>query len=309
MGTALGYATNVAIAVGILFVMIVVGAVIGKCKLVGKEGRDQMVNILMYIVTPALIIKSFTSVSFSPETIIEIGISAGCALLTHVVAILIMLLFPKDDERRRTVFRFCVIFANGGFMGLPMAQALVGDHGVLLVSMYVIVFNIVTWTYGVSMFKEYRGGGKLKVILNPGIIGVTVGAILFFTGIHLPEIISEPIRYISDLNTPLAMIVTGLFLIDAQLKDDLKDKKLWLCLVCRLVVVPFIMLVIFKHLFGLSGDLLICCLIPASAPCAVNSMMFSAKFGGDVPLACKLLSISTALSIITMPLVLTLAQI
>lgn len=305
----LNYLSDVSLQVGILFVLIFVGMVLTRFKVFTKSGAEQMVDVLLYIVTPCLIVNAFLNVSFTADTIVELSIAAGCAIITHIIGILLSQIFCKTKPiEKKSVYKFGIVFSNGGFMSLPLANALIGEKGVFLVSMYVIVFNIMTWTYGVSQFKNSQSS-RLKTILNPGTCGVIIGLPLFLFGIKMPAIIAEPLSYLSSLNTPLAMLVTGFFLFSADIKNGLKDPKLYIASALRLVAVPLAAAVLFKFGFGLKGDLLICCLIPACAPTAVNTMMLSAKFSGDTALASRLLSLTTVLSIITMPLLLSLAQI
>lgn len=308
MGNIFSYLAGVSSQVGILFVLIFVGIIITKAKLIRESGVGQIVDILLYAVTPCLIVNAFLSVKFTKDTITELAIAAGCAVITHLIGIAAALVFRKvKPERAASVYRFGVVFSNGGFMSLPMAQALVGEKGVFLVSMYVIVFNIMTWTYGVSLFKSGKKTSLRTILVNPGVIGVIIGLPLFLLSVPLPQIITAPLSYISSLNTPLAMLITGYFLLTADVKSALTDLKLWIGAALRLIAVPLCCIALFKYAFGLSGELLTCLIIPACAPTAVNTMMLSAKFGGDAALASKMLAVTTVLSIITMPLMLVLA--
>lgn len=309
MNDVLQNVLSVATQVGILFILIVVGMLITKFKIVTKKGIDQIIDILLYVVTPCLIVNSFITVKFTKETVMQLLMSAGCAVITHIIGIIVVLLFTKvKSVSKKAVYKFGTVLSNGGFMSLPLAQALVGEKGVFLVSAYVIVFNIVVWTYGVSLFKSEEKASKLKILLNPGVIGVIIGLPLFLLKIQFPQIIMAPIAYLADLNTTLAMLVTGYFLMNSGIKDGISDIKMWLSAGLRLIVIPLVAVIIFKYALNLSGDLLICATIPACAPTAVNTMMISAKFGGDTALASRMLTVTTVLSIVTMPLILVFAQ-
>ena len=296
--------------VSIMFVMIFAGAAATRFKLINREGNDKMINVLLYIVTPALIIDSFASIDFTPQRAIELLIATGCAVLTHIVGIAFSFIFTKEkDKARKAVLKFAPVFSNGGFMALPLASALFGADGVFYGSAYVIIFNIMQWTYGVTLFPKNAGTPLTKTLINPGTVGVILGLPIFILGIDLPSIIASPVEQIAGMNTPLAMLVTGYFVATSDLKKGLTSPSLWLVCLLRLLVIPTCMLIIFKYGFSLYGTLLCCCVLPASAPCAVNTMVLASKFGGDEDFGLKLLSISTILSVITMPLLLSLAQI
>lgn len=310
MSEVFSYGQNVAVSVGILFILIFSGYLMGKFNVINRTGIGQLVNILLYVVTPCVIINSFLTIEYNKKNLYDLLIAGGCAVLTHIVSILLSYLFIREKPKsRQTVFRFGLIFSNAGFMSLPLAQSLFQQQGVFYVSSYVIVFNLLTWTYGISLYNKGKNQSKIKAILNPGVIGVAVGLPLFFLSSSLPRIIVEPIEYMASLNTPLAMVVTGFYLIGSNIKKGINDAKLWLATFLRLIIVPCIMILIFKFLFNISGVLLACCVLPASAPSAAVTMMLASKFNADTALASRLISITTVLSIITIPIVLMICKI
>ena len=301
---------TVAIQVGILFVLIFAGLLMGKYKVVNKVGIDQFTDFLLYIITPCLIVNAFLKVEYNDSTVTQLLISAACAVLCHLVGIIIAFAFKKIQPiSKQAVYRFGIIFSNGGFMALPLVQALIGEKGVFLVSPYVIAINVFTWTYGVALFKSDKKTSKLKAFLNPGVLGILIGLPLFLLRIPVHEIIAKPVAYLAEINTPIAMIITGYCLLHSNIKQGLRDKMMWITSVIRLIVIPLIMLVVFKYVMQLQGDLLIACMVPACAPCAVNNMMISAKFGGDTETASRLIPFTTLISIITIPLMLVLTKL
>lgn len=304
----LSYTGTVGIQVLILFIMIGVGFVISKRGLLNANGAAQMTNTLLYIVTPCIIIHSFESMDFSKKTAGELTVAAVCAIITHLVGFgLAYLFFRKSEKKLRTLLICNAGLSNCGFMGVPMAEALLGGHGVFLVSVYIAIFNIFVWTLGFAMFS----GGEFnftKAFINPGVIGTLLGLILFFSRIDLPGFISSPIGHMAGLNTPLAMIVIGYYLSSSPLKIEKNDTKMLVSIALRLIAVPLICLAIFR-LCGVRGELLSACIIPASAPSAAIVMMFAAKFGADTKLASKGMSYAHIIAIVTMPLVLTVCQI
>ena len=313
MNEILNYGQNVASSVGILFILIFSGYLMGKFKILTKNGIGQLVNVLLYVVTPCVIVNSFLTVDYSKKNLNDLLISGGCAFLTHFVAILFSFVFFKEKSKaKQSVLRFGLIFSNASFMSIPLASELFGQQGVFYVSSYVIVFNLVTWTYGISLYKmgdKSHSESKVKAILNPGVVGVAIGLPLFFLSITLPKIIAQPIEYVASINTPLAMMVTGFYLIGSNIRLGIKDLKLWFNVFLRLIVVPGIMLLIFKYIFSISDILLACCILPASAPSAAITTMLASKYDADTALASRLVSITTILSIITIPLMLMICKI
>ncbi len=303
----LSYAGTVGIQVLILFLMISVGFTITKTKLLNADGAAQFTNLLLYIVTPCVIISSFESMEFSSKTINELLIAAGCAIFTHIIGFVIgFALFGRNDTKVRSPLICTCALSNCGFMGIPMAAALLGSQGVFLASVYIAVFNIFSWTVGYGLFT----GGKLnlkKALINPGVIGTLIGLLIFFLKLNLPYPITSAVNYIAGVNSPLAMAVIGYYLASAPLKFEKGDEKMFLAMAMRLIAIPLICFGTFK-LIGINGNLIFACIIPATAPCAAMVMMFSAKFDADTKLSSKGLSYSHLFSVVTMPLLLTLCQ-
>lgn len=297
--------TTVFTQVLILFVMIAVGFVLTKCKVLSSDGAVQITDILLYVVTPSVIIDSFSTIGFSEERAEQLLISAGAAVLVHVVALAVsFLVFGRCERVRRNLFIATTCMSNCGFMGIPLASAVMGAEGVFLVSVYIAVFNVFVWTVGVSLFRS--GGFEWRrIVFNPGIIGLVVGLTLFFLKVKLPAVIAQPLGYMAGMNSPLAMIGIGYYLASGGLLPKKGDGPLFAAIGMRMVVVP---LICFGLLFllGLRGDMLMATMIPAAAPAAAMVMMLSAKFTGDGVEGSRIVSFSHILSIITIPLLLTL---
>lgn len=307
MNEFLNSALKIGEQVIILFILMFVGFISTKTKLITDKSISGFVNVLLYIVTPCLIINSFLSVKFTSDTLKYLLVAAGCAVLSHIIGIAVSYLIHDKEETKKSVYRFGTVFSNAGYMGLPLAQAVFGNEGVFYGSVYVVVFNIIQWTYGITLYNK-SGNSKLKTLINPGTIGVIVGLPLFLMKVTLPEIIGTPLGYLSSLNTPIAMLVTGYYFALSDVKKGIKNAKMWIAIALRMTVIPMLALLLFKYGFGMSGVLLCSCVLPASAPTAVNTMVLASKYGADTDIALKLVTVSTALSIITMPLILAFAQ-
>ncbi len=292
----------------ILFILMAVGLLATKVKWITDKSITGFVNVLLYLVTPCLIINSFLSVKFTDETVKSLLIAAGCAVVSHLIGIIYSQLIRDNNENKKSVLRFGTIFSNAGYMGLPLAQAVFGAEGVFYGSIYVVVFNIIQWTYGITIYDK-SNKSFIKTLINPGMLGVIVGLPLFLLKVTLPEVIGDPIGYISSLNTPLAMIITGYYFACSNYKNGMNNFKMWFAITLKMIAMPITALFIFKFVFGLSGVLLCSCVLPASAPVAVNTMVLASKYGADTDLGLKLVTLSTLLSIITMPLILAFAQL
>ncbi len=291
-----------------LFILIAVGYLCGKTKLLQEKAIKSITNVVLYIVCPCVIIQNFVR-PFDPDMLGGLLTTGAAALCIHIVSIAIaMLVFHDKTPERNRVYRFALIFSNCGYMSLPMQQAILGADGVFFGAVYIVVFNIVMWTFGVWLSSGDKKSLSLKkILLNPCIIGMVIGVIIFLTSVPIPEIISKPVGFLADLNTPLPMLIVGFYLSQTRIRDAFKDGKGFICVLFRLIAIP---LLAFggMMLCGIRGTVLITCVIAASAPAAAATTMFAAKFDNDAKLSVNLVTLSTLLSVITMPLIVGFAR-
>ncbi len=304
----LGNMQSAATQVGVLYIIALVGFICAKTGLYTSDTAKKTTDLLFYIITVAVIIKSFTEMSFSKESAKSFVVALLCNFLTLFISIAVSLLFFRKKDENRPIFRFAAIYGNAAYMGIPLSYAILGSEGVFYASTGVIAFNVLVFIHGVKIMtkEEYKFGLK-KVILNPGIIGTVIGLPLFIFGIKLPVIIQTPLEYIAGVNTPLAMIIFGTYLASTDLKSLFREKRIFVSAFQRLIFVPLIILLIYK-LMGLSGAILTSLCITAAAPSANNTILFAAKYDRDTGLASKTVATVSFISIITLPVIIALSQ-
>lgn len=297
--------------VGILFALMAVGYVCRRKGLFTDAFVKGAVNLLLLIVTPCLIVHVFQR-PFSRELLANLGIALAAAFFAHGVGLLFAeIVFRRTDEMRRGVVKFGTVFSNGGFMAIPLEYALLGPEGAFYGAVYVVVFNLLCWTYGLKVMCGHLKDLNRKILfINPGTIGIAAGLPLFLTSTTLPPIIGDPIRYLSDLNTPLAMVVIGYYLADARFSAYFRCAPALVASILRLLAIPSIVLgvLVAAKGCGLNPTMAIAITASASAPVAAMDSMFAAKYGKDVDVSVGLVSVTTLLSIVTMPILVGIAM-
>ncbi len=295
--------------VSILYIMVIVGAVADKLGLFTEKTAKACTDLLFYIITPCVIVRSFLTQEFTKETGIKLLIAVGCGFLLHFVAILINIpLYRKGDKEKNIIFRYSSIYGNVGYMTLPLTEAILGSEGVFYCSAVVMAFSTMSFTHGVYiMNSDNNKFNARKLILNPGVMSVLVGLPLFLLKVTLPTVIDKPIEYIASMQTPIAMLIFGTFIAHTKLNDLFQNKKIALVSLMKLIVLPVIMIGIYK-LFGLTGTLLVALTISSCAPTANNTVMFAAKYNKDTSLAAQVVAIVSFISVITMPVIIAAVQ-
>ena len=223
-----------------LFLLMAFGAGARWTRILDGQSVKKLTDFVLIIVTPCLIVTSFQR-PFDTSALAGLGIAFVSAFACHLLGIIYSHLGVRDrNEVRKRQLCFATAFSNAGFMGFPLEYALLGADGVFYGSVYVVVFHLLCWTYGVW---EIRGGfGDTNVALsfvNPGVVGIAEpvsdeGAEVLFEGL----LHAEPVKTVGDLNTSLSMVVTGFHLGGARFSAALACPWTYLTLGLRHLLVP-----------------------------------------------------------------------
>jgi predicted permease len=306
-------------AVLILFLMMVPGYIMRKMKLASDGLPLGFTNTILYITQPAMLV-----VGFFRARDMEILKTAGFVMLlsfvTHIMFIFAVKLFYRGAEKETAkVYRFGTVFANAGYMGIPLISMVLGDEAAIYASVYIVAFNFFCWSYGALIYSEDKSFiSPKKMFVNAATIPTAIGIIIFVTNVYpyipapIADLTYETLTMLKNTVAPMSMMIIGMRLADLNLKGAFRDKYLYLGLSLRLIVFPlgaFVLLAICKLLgfYDPTGFTVI--LVCASTPVASATCMFAEKFGSDSTSASKFVSVSTVLSLATMPLMALLLDV
>lgn len=307
---------NVLIAseqVAILYILVAVGAIADKAGIYTEKVAKSCTDLLFYIITPAVIIESFLSLEYNVETAKSLFIAMGCGFILHTVSAAISaVVFNRCPIDQRCIYKYSCAYGNCGYMALPLAGAVLGNEGVFYCSAVIISFQVFSFTHGIYTITKGKEGEKIKfdfkkLILNPGVISVIIGLPLFLLSVRLPEIIAKPISYIASLNTPVAMLIFGTYIANTNFKSIFKNWRIFAVSLIKLIILPLLLISAFR-LAGITGSLLVALSISAGAPTANNTVMFAAKYDRNTGLASQTVAVVSFISIITLPVMIALAQ-
>lgn len=301
----------------IMFILLAVGYVLYKRKLVGDEATRQFSNIAISLINPIVIFNAYQT-EFEPRLLKGLLWSVGLAVAAHVIFIIAAMVFVRKGRGSWRVDRFSMIYSNCAFMGIPLIEATFGTEGVFYLTGFITVFNLFLWIHGVILMSEEgkRSAAEtakslVKIVLSPAILAVVLGLITFFTGLRLPSFIQTPLNYLGAMNTPLAMLVSGATIAKAGLLSGLKCRRIYFVQAFKLLIVPVLLAALFvpMRIFGADPLIINVVLIAAAAPTASATIMFAYKYGRDAEYASSHFAMSTLASIIMMPIVLLVSDL
>ena len=296
---------------GTIAIILVLGFLLGKLKLISPKTNKDLVNLLLTVFMPASLFAAFPT-TYSDETsdLFKAGLLAGVLVMTALI-IVSKILFNKKfyNDKLRYESQFALIFNNATFLGYPIIASTFGEQGVIPYCGFIIAFNVALFSYGVYLFK-HKIDSKLvlNVITNPNIIAVVLGVIVFVTGFQLPGFVTDAVKYTGNATTALSIICVGYMLSNAKCFKLIKKWKLILTAAAQLVLGPLIAFGLLTLLQFPSEVIAVCTLIQA-LPTATSLGLFASKYGGDQTEASELVTVSTLLSIVLMPLMVSLLLI
>ncbi|MFC6175422.1 AEC family transporter [Companilactobacillus huachuanensis] len=298
----------------LMFCLMLVGVLINKLEFMHSQTSSDLTNVLLYIVSPCLIINAFEQ-PYSGSRIKQFLLAiAGVFLLYIIEIIVVKLIFGRlKDKNLRRITQYGSIYSNAGFMGIPLISALFGSEGVFFAVVSLAAFNIFSWTQGVSLFNDSDNGTVEKtdwrqVLLNPNIIAIFLGILIFIFSIKIPSVPNQVIKYVGSINTPLSMIVIGNSLANIKFSRDMLNKEIGLTILLRNLLFPIIGIVLLK-VIGVSGVAFYTTIVMAACPAAGLVVLFTLQANGDTAPAISLMSLSTILSLITIPVVFALGNL
>jgi len=289
----------------VLFIMIFVGYIITKKKLINDEINNGLSILLTEVTLPALVVNSIISVNLNQEIIYNVFIMSIITLVSYLFLIMFSTLLSSKlntSPSRKTVFKFLLIFANVGYMGIPVINSLYHQIGIFYAIINNIVFNVLVWTYGVYVFisnKSTTDNFQWSKLLNNGLIAVIAGFFLLFTGIELGPF-RGALESLGQMTFPLSMLIIGGALTDINPAAILKDKHIYYQIFLKLILIPFIGFVIIRQLpipqiIGNIGVLLL------AMPAGAIAVIFARKYKGDYKFASEGVFFTTLFSLLTIP--------
>lgn len=286
-----------------LFFIIAVSYLACKRNILCEEDSKRLSGIICGFTYPFLMISCCFS-DYNPTIARNFVLCIIVGLLFQIIIALFCSLFFKKGSLDFAVLRICSIYGNGGFVGIPLVQALYGSEGAFYMTGFIISFNLLLWTHGVITLQDNVSKREiLNSFKSPNLIAICIGLILYFTRIPLPEFVSVPITMISNCNTPLSMVVAGIAIANSDILSCLKNKKLYSVCIIKQFLMPVISFVILK-LLGCSNTVCTCMIIAAACPTAVFTAMNVDKYNKNAALAYGIFSVSTITCVLSIPLVL-----
>lgn len=294
-----------------LFLMILMGYIIVKTGLLKGEDSKVISNIVLYLVIPCVIINAF-QVDYTSEKVKELLLVFAASVLLQVI-LLAAVWGAEKVLKLNEVEATSIYYSNSGNLIVPLVTFILGKEWVLYGCVFMSVQLVFLWTHGKNTISREGKWDWKKIVFNVNMISVFAGVVLFFTKIRLPEIVDQALSSVGSMIGPASMIVTGMLIVEMNLRNIFENVKVYFISFLRLVVIPVISLAILKisGLVNIHPDgkkLLLIVFLAVITPSASTITQMCQVYGNDSKYASAINVMTTLLSIITMPLMVLLYQ-
>ena len=288
-----------------LFIMILLGFILVKSSLLTKQDSKVLSTVALYIINPCVIINAF-QVQYSQDVKNGIILSFLAAIVVHIIYIVGARMLGKVYTLNG-VEKATIIYTNAGNLIIPLVQALLGKEWVVYTTGYILVSTIFIWTHGRMLICEETGFNVKELLKKVNVVASIIGILMFALKIQLPSLITETMDSMSATIAPISMIVAGMLIAGMDVKDCLKNKRLYIITFLKMIVFPLlaVSLLKFSSLSSMAknGDMiLLISLLASVAPTAASVTQIAQIYDADSEYASAYYFITTLLCILTMPI-------
>ncbi len=294
-----------------IFALIFLGAALRRSGMLGEAFWRGAERLVYFVLFPPLLFTTLATADFAALAAGELALAmvAGAGALMLALSLLRPVLAmdgPAFTSLAQGALR------QNTYIGFSAAFALFGSEGLAAAAIWVAAVTPIVNVYCIAVLTRHGSGAPsgpglgavVRAILkNPIILASSAGAAVNLAGLALPPILDEILAILARGALPLGLLAVGAGLDFVAVRRG--GRALSLAVVLKLAVLPLFMLAALRIL-DISGLGATVALLIAGLPTAPSSYILARQLGGDAHLLAGIIAVQTALSMITLPLILTL---
>ena len=286
-----------------LILLLGIGFMCSKLGLIDEVAEKKLTRLLLQVIQPVYLFVAYQR-AFDRGLLRDFLICMAMAAAAFLIMILLPYLFFRKGSRDREVGLLLTAFPNTGFFGIPLISGIYGAEGVFFLTTMITMFNVLLWTYGVLLMSGQRDSLKntMKRLISPSLIAIVAGLVCFALGLMLPEVITSPLQKLGDMNSPLAMLVTGAVVARANFKEGLRDPMVYKISLMRVLLLP---IAVALGLFWLPVNPILTTIVVLASGFSVGSapLMFCVQYNKNSILGGECVALTSVLCCGTVPLI------
>ena len=287
-----------------LFIILLMGYIIVRAKLLRPEDSRSLSVVMVYLLTPCVIINAF-QVEYTPQVMAGLIFSFAISIAAHILFLLLTRLLA-GPLHLDVIERTAVIYTNAGILVIPLVNALLGPEYVIYSCAFIVVQQVLIWTHCRSLLCGTRGMEWRKLFLNVNIIAIVAGCALFLLRVPLPALINDTLGTLGDMFGPLGMLLAGMVIADTPLRRLFTTPRNYLPVLLRLLAFPLVTVLLLRAA-GAAGwiadgkNILMIVYLACITPACATVTSLAQLYDRNAAYSSALYVLTTLLSIVTMP--------
>ena len=284
----------------VIAILVSIGFLLCRKGVLDKNTTPKISKIVVDICNPAVIVATVLSGNITvTHREFLIGLATGAALyLTFCILgilIPIILRIPKDEKK---FYELMTVYTNVGFLGIPVAKAILPENAMIYVIICNVAYSLLFYTHGIMRLSRGKSKMSLTKILNPGVIMAVFALFIFWFDISLPPILTNSFTYIGNPTVFLSMILLGGAVAESNFINDVRDLKLWIFILIRMVAVPLAVVIILKSA-GVPSEMMKTFCLMSAVPVGNLPLIQAQKSGERTDILSKGIIVTTVFSFLS----------
>lgn len=286
----------------IIFVLIMTGFLMYRKGLISGYASKDLSALVVNICSPGLILMSISQdlTSVSKESVLLVGGIGICFYLGLSAVGYLLVKVLKIPEKLKTAYVLMTIFGNIGFIGIPVALAIIGPECMMYVIVFNFLYNVYIYTFGIMLLKKGSKGAKSgwSDFLSPGLLACVAAFVVYWFELKIPEGVQLVAEYYGNACTLLSMIVIGISLAQMKVKEVLENRKLMAFTAIRFLVLPVLAALLLKPVLT-DRVMRATVVLMLALPVGNIPAMLSEQYGKDSKPIAEGIIVTTLFSVVT----------
>ena len=303
--------------------LILIGGILYRKKILKDLTIKDISALIVNITNPALLLHSALSAQEHipiEKVMSSIGLFTLCYMSAYLIGWIISIIMHIPKEKRYA-YQMMTVYGNVGFIGIPLALAVLGNQSLIYVSINNLVYNILFYTSGMMILNKRvadseksdhnkkSGGcsGLIRKVVNVGTVSAILTIVIYLMNPPVPLVVSDTLNYAGSATTFLSMLVLGASVAAMPFRKIFTDPKIYLFTLLRMVVMPILIILAIRPWVTDPLLLKVTALLIA-VPAGNLPMIVSRELGLEEEDFAKGILVTTMLSPITITLVMMILK-
>jgi len=298
----------------ILFLIVLLGFSLSKLSWLNEYSNTAFTKVLLNVALPATLFlsigKDYTKSEFL-TLLPHISLPALVILFLMALAFIFAKLIKVPTGTVGLFIGNCAM-SSTIMMGIPIALAVYGSHGLPYALMTYAAQTLIYWTLGIYLLQKDSKQQldrkslikkMIKEVFNMPLIAFFVGVLVLLSGFSIPEFADSFLTYLSNLTSGLAMLLVGGIIYITGFHGFKLSKEVCIVILFRFVFAP-VSAYVLGTLLSVPAEMIKITMLMVSLPIPNTTVILAKEYGINVLFATESLTFSIAAYLVFLPAIL-----